>query len=121
MLPARSRMRASTEFAMTVRRGRRGTSRALVVHVAPGEDGGPTRVGFVVSRAVGPAVARNRVRRRLRHLVRDRLAVLPDGVSVVVRAQPAAATMTSTELATEIDRAFSKALSARALCTGALG
>ena len=33
MLPARTRMRRSAEFAATVRRGRRGSSRVLTVHV----------------------------------------------------------------------------------------
>ena len=34
------------------------------------EDGGPARVGFTVSRRVGGAVERNRVRRQLREIVR---------------------------------------------------
>ena len=49
----------------------------------------PARVGFVVSQAVGPAVTRNLVKRRLRHLMRERVAALPDGSLLVVRAQPA--------------------------------
>ena len=68
------------------------------------------RVGFVVSRAVGSAVVRNRVRRRLRHLVRVRLADLPAGAAVVIRAQPAAAQLSSTELARDLDAAFARSL-----------
>jgi len=52
-----------------------------------------TRVGFVVSRAVGGAVVRNRVKRRLRALSRP--LVMADATQryhVVVRALPAAAT-----------------------------
>ena len=49
------------------------------------------RVGFVVSKAVGNAVTRNRVKRRLRHLVAAALPTLPGGVELVVRALPAAA------------------------------
>jgi ribonuclease P protein component len=52
---------------------------------------GPPRAGFVVSKAVGGAVVRNRVLRRLRHLVRELLPGLPAGAMVVVRALPAAA------------------------------
>jgi ribonuclease P protein component len=62
------------------------------------------RVGFVVSKAVGPAVTRNLVKRRLRHLCRDRLTSLPTGSMLVVRALPAAASASYEELAHELDR-----------------
>jgi ribonuclease P protein component len=114
MLPARARMRRSDEFASTVRRGRRGSSRAVMVHVVPARadqsEDVPVRVGFVVSGAVGPAVVRNRVRRRLRHLVTARLGALPAGTTVVIRAHPAAASLTSAELAGDVDGAFARAL-----------
>ena len=47
-------------------------------------------MGFVVSKAVGGAVVRNRVKRRLRHLVARELDATPAGRDVVVRALPAA-------------------------------
>lgn len=47
--------------------------------------------GFAVSKAVGGAVVRNRVKRRLRAIVAGELASLPLGSKVVVRALPAAA------------------------------
>jgi ribonuclease P protein component len=92
-------MRSGGEFATTVRRGRRAGRRTLVVHLktdATAEEA-PARVGFVVSKVVGPAVVRNRVKRRLRHLVRGRLDQLPAGSLVVVRATPAAAGATTLE------------------------
>jgi ribonuclease P protein component len=57
----------------------------------------------VVSRAVGGAVVRNKVRRRLRELVRSRLNSLPAGSLLVVRANPRAATARQSELAAELD------------------
>jgi len=51
-----------------------------------------TRVGFVVSKAVGNAVTRNGVKRRLRHLMVGELAGLPQGTHVVIRALTPAAT-----------------------------
>lgn len=103
MLPAVSRMRRSAEFAETVRHGARASRRHLSAHLLarPGVPE-PPRVGFVVSRAVGGAVVRNRVRRRLRHLARGYLRSLPDGSLVVVRANPRAATARQAELAAEL-------------------
>ncbi len=63
----------------------------MVVHALVGEIP-PTRVGFVVSKAVGNAVVRNRVKRRLRHLAASRLPDTPTTALVVVRALPTAAT-----------------------------
>jgi ribonuclease P protein component len=60
-------------------------------------------VGLVVGRTVGPAVIRNRVKRRLRALLRPRLAVLPPGSVLVVRALPPAATAGSATLAADLD------------------
>jgi ribonuclease P protein component len=48
-----------------------------------------TRYGFVVSKRVGKAVVRNRVRRRLREIVRS--AALKEGYDLVVSARPEAA------------------------------
>jgi ribonuclease P protein component len=53
------------------------------------------------------------VKRRLRHVVRDRLAELPNGARLVVRALPPAAAATSAELAGDLDSALSR-LSRRA-------
>jgi ribonuclease P protein component len=58
---------------------------------------------------VGNAVVRNRVQRRLRHLVRPLLNELPAGATVVVRALPAAAGATYDTLATELESALASA------------
>jgi len=91
MLPAAARLRSSDDFRTTVRRGRRVGRPTLVLHVVSRPDS-TCRAGFVVSKAVGGAVTRNRVKRRLRHMVAARLADQTRGVDVVVRALPAAAT-----------------------------
>jgi len=106
------RLRDSDAFRRTARFGRRAGSAALVTHVLvgdPTEEGAPVRVGFVVSKAVGNAVVRNRVRRRLRHLVVPLLSSLPAGSEVVVRALPASAGMGSAELRTELARCLERA------------
>ncbi|TWH67477.1 ribonuclease P protein component [Micromonospora olivasterospora] len=73
----------------------------------------PTRAGFVVSKAVGPAVVRNTVRRRLRHLVRERLAALPPGSTLVVRALPPAAEASYARLGADLDATLAAARSPR--------
>ena len=64
------------------------------------------KVGLVVSRKVGDAVARNRVSRRLRALCAARLAGWEPGDLVVVRALPAAAGASSRTLGRDLDRAL---------------
>ncbi len=98
-------MRRSDHFRQAVRHGRRAGTKTLVVHrwADPARAGQPARVGFVVSRRVGPAVTRTSVVRRLRHLMRGRLSLLEPGELVVVRATPRAAAATSARLATDLD------------------
>jgi ribonuclease P protein component len=115
------RLTSSAGFAAAAGRGRRAGSRTLVVHLADGladdaSTGGPDRagraagplVGFVVSKAVGNAVVRNRVQRRLRHLVRERLPLLPVTATLVVRALPASAATTYRGLGRDLDTALGR-------------
>ncbi|GAA4688189.1 ribonuclease P protein component [Nocardioides nanhaiensis] len=123
MLPPAHRLTDPGAFRAAGRRGARGTSRTVVVHVldqgaapaAVGQavDEASPRVGFVVSKAVGGAVVRNRVKRRLRHLVREQLDGTPSGCVVVVRALPAAAQASHGQLGRDLHRAWSRALEAR--------
>lgn len=107
MLTRENRLTSSQEFVRTVRRGRRAGTRTLVLHL--GETPGPrARVGFVVSKAVGTAVVRNRVKRRLRHLARDRVRSLPGSVVLVVRALPAAAVADFQTLGADFDAALAR-------------
>jgi ribonuclease P protein component len=69
----------------------------------------PPRVGFVVSKAVGNAVVRNRTKRRLRASVATRLTGIPTGLDLVVRANPAAAEATWDELDLAVGRQLEKA------------
>jgi ribonuclease P protein component len=121
MLERRHRLTESAGFVAATRRGRRAGTRTLVLHLgtAPHPPGGETaagaagggdgvRIGFVVSRAVGGAVVRNRVKRRLRHLVRSRIDTLPPDAVLVVRALPAAAEASGATLERDLDAALSR-------------
>lgn len=113
MLPASNRLRRSGEFRHAVRKGRRAGRRTVVVHLFVSAEPGPPRVGFVVSKAVGGAVRRNLVQRRLRALMADRLPVLPPGSLTVVRALPPAAAATFDELGADVAAGLGKLLDAR--------
>lgn len=86
MLPDRYRLRASAVFTQVIRRGVKVVRPTLVMYALPGE----SRFGLIVSKAVGGAVVRNRVKRRLRHLAAGAIASA-QGMTVVVRALPPAA------------------------------
>lgn len=111
MLPAAHRLTDPAAFSDTVRTGVRAGSRAVVVHllVRPGSSD-PARVGLVVGKAVGNAVVRTRVKRRLRHQTAPLVTMLPTGSILVLRAQPASAGATSAELAEELRAGIGRCL-----------
>lgn len=110
MLPARYRMTRSTEFSTTVSKGVRSAQPDLVVHMAlDGDDPSGPRIGLVVSKAVGNAVVRHRVSRRLRHSVYPVLGLLQPGHRLVIRALPGASTASSARLADELAEALRRA------------
>lgn len=106
-------MRDGDAFRHTMRRGTKGVASTLVVHAVTAPEPADSSVGFVVSKAVGSAVDRNRVKRRLRHLMRDRIDDLQDPTWVVVRALPPAAQAPSSSLSRDLDRAMTRALNGR--------
>ncbi|HMH35854.1 MAG TPA: ribonuclease P protein component [Streptosporangiaceae bacterium] len=114
ILPPQSRMRRGAEFMLAVRTGIRAGRPLMVGHLLVRQDvrhrQESARVGFVVSRAVGPAVTRNRVKRRLRALMRGYLQSLPDGSLLVVRANAAAAHASHPDLAADLDSVISRLL-----------
>jgi ribonuclease P protein component len=96
-------MTRSAEFGFTVKGGVRVAQPDLVVHARhlAGENDGP-RIGFVVSKAVGNAVERHRVARRLRHAVRPLVGEFGRGDRMVVRALPSSRDAASAELQSQL-------------------
>ena len=81
-----------------------------MVHLEIDPGGTDPRVGLVVSKAVGNSVVRHRVQRRLRHLVREQLDVLPDSALLVVRANPVSAGAASRELGADLERCLQRVI-----------
>ena len=81
------RLTKPEEFDQIKQSGRSQRGTFLVLSVLPVTAGGQFRAGFVTSRAIGSAVVRNRVRRRLREIVRKHQHQVRDSVWVVTIAR----------------------------------
>ena len=119
MLPAEHRLRRSSEFLTTTRRGLRAGRSHVVVHFQPPanmasagvpDSQGAGLVGFTVSKAVGGSVVRHRVVRQLRAAVMPLLRELPAGSRLVVRALPPAAGASTRALSDEVASAVGAVL-----------
>lgn len=107
---SRHRLHSPAEFRVVTRHGARSARSHVVVHLnlRAGGDEVP-RVGFVVSKKIGNSVVRHRVTRRLREIVRPRLADLPCGTMMVVRALPGIDDVPFAGLREELNGALSRA------------
>jgi len=110
-LPRSRRLRSRKDFVRVQRTGHRRTSRYFVALVS--EPHAPTatgenRVGLTVSRKVGGAVARNRVKRRIRELWRARPSATPVR-DVVIIARRGAAELSSAEAAASLSAVLEEA------------
>ena len=79
------RLRQRADF-LAVANGARTGAAAFVVQSRRRDDGGPIRVGFTVTKKNGTATERNRIRRRLRELVKrlDAVSMRPHSDYVLV-------------------------------------
>ena len=99
--PKTRRLTISSEFARVKGQGSAERGRFLVLGALKVKDEKSFRAGFVTPKHIGGAVVRNRVRRRLRDIVRTAQPRLCDGVWLVVVARPYAAKATHEELKDE--------------------
>ena len=85
------RLNSTAEFTRVREEGRVFRGPLLTIGVVDDAETAAFRVGFITSRKIGGAVVRNRVRRRLREIVRRHQRELTNGIAIVVIARPAAA------------------------------
>jgi ribonuclease P protein component len=102
------RLRQRKDF-LAVAAGARASASGFVLQALDRREDGPVRVGFTVSRKVGTAVERNRVRRRLRDIVR----LVPPGrlwpgYDYVLVGRRAALELPFARLIADFDRALSR-------------
>lgn len=86
----RYRLSRSRDFDAVYRQGRSASTRFLTLHWFPREDDpeGLPRLGLAVPKAVGSAVARNRVKRQLRETWQELGTTIPSGHDYVLAARP---------------------------------
>nr|WP_206030805.1 ribonuclease P protein component [Rhodococcus sp. B10] len=113
-MPEPHRLHRSADFSRVMRRGRRMGRQDLVVHAFARDDEntvvspGASRFGLIVSKAVGPAVTRHRVARRLRHICAEVMLEVPATSDVVIRALPGAADLSSSDLQRQVRSGLKK-------------
>jgi ribonuclease P protein component len=104
---AADRLHRSAEFLRLQRNGVRIESAHFVLYAGKLEDEGGlpgrSRLGVTVSRRIGNAVVRNRVKRRVREIFRGRIrGAIPAGVSIVVIARAGAGLLASAAISVEL-------------------
>jgi len=99
------RLTRRAEFLRVLTQEQKAVRKTMVVYAAPREDNGqPTRIGLTVSRRVGKAVVRNRVKRRLREAFRLDYDLIAPGHDLVVNARMRAAHADAQTLRQELHR-----------------
>ena len=106
--PKRVRLLRSTDFRRVYDQGSRFSCPLFAAFCLRGaaEDG--SRIGFTVPRALGKAVVRNRIKRRMREAVRFRLDGLKLSWSIVINPRSRSLNAPAAELEREVERLFQR-------------
>jgi ribonuclease P protein component len=108
-LPRQERLRKRAEFTAVQGRGKKlHTERFLVFILPRREPLAPSRIGVTVSRKVGGAVVRNRVKRLLREAFRRRKTLFPKGLDIVFIAKQTAQKSELADVVRELERLCNK-------------
>jgi ribonuclease P protein component len=113
------RIRSRDAFRRLTQDGTRIRRSALWCTWCPEPSTTTTSVAFALSRALGSAVTRNRLRRRLRAILRETESTLPGGM-LLIGATPRIFELTFDQLRSEVQQLLSTAIAttARPACSG---
>ena len=115
---SRGRLSRSAEFERVYRQGRSTANRHLVLYTFPNAEAERPRLGLSVSRKVGGAVERNRVKRLLREAFAGAVDGLSPGQDVVVVARPQARELAEREGLAGIDASLTELIARAGLRAG---
>jgi ribonuclease P protein component len=119
--PRRGRLSRSAEFERVYRQGRSSANRHLVLYAFPNPAAERSRLGLSVSRKVGGAAERNRVKRLLREAFGQAEEGLQGGHDLVVVARPDVRELAEREGLAGVDRALAELLEKAGLRKGNAG
>ena len=108
MLPASKRLRKTTDFKMVYTRGRSYVHPMLVAYVLRKEQQG-VRFGFSVSKKLGGAADRNRIKRLLREACRGFMSRLRAGTDVVIVGRSPITGASLAQIKSALDQVLTKA------------
>ncbi len=109
MSPKPGRLTRRAEFLRVAGKGRKAVAPGLVLQALKRNDNRPTRLGFTVTKKVGNAVIRNRIRRRLKEAARLELRELPvEGTDLVLIGREATRERDFAALRQDLRRAMTK-------------
>jgi ribonuclease P protein component len=117
--PSRGRLSRSAEFERVYRQGRSTANRHLVLYTFPNAAAERPRLGLSVSRKVGGAVERNRVKRLLREAFAGAEPGLSSGQDIVVVARPQVGELAEREGLAGIDASLTELIARAGLLRGA--
>jgi len=97
----------TADFQRVFKKGWSGASTHFQIHILDRFDGLPARVGIVVSRKHGGAVARNRIRRRVKEAVRT-MSSIDEGIDLVILPRRGANKASFAEITRELSQIMTK-------------